>query len=165
MSEITTTLADYTLPELILPELRLDSTAAAVAELCRALARAGRVPDGLAFYAAVMHREQICSTATPEGWALPHARIKGLAQLSFAVGKIAVPMDWMETRGQAVRLVFLCAVPEGDTTYLRFISALARLSQDPVRRNELQGAADREAVLQVLREVALSRPPVGYPMA
>jgi fructose PTS system EIIBC or EIIC component len=165
MSDLATTLSDYTLPELMVPVLRPGNTASVVAELCRAMERTGRVTDGLAFYATVMRREQACSTAAPGGWALPHARVEGLAQLSFAVGRTATEMDWLEAQGQPVHLVFLLAVPEGDTSYLRLVSGLARLNQDPVRLKGLLSAADGEAMFRALREISLPRPPSSNRLA
>lgn len=155
-----TTLADFTLPELMLAGLHSESTGDVVGKLCQAMEWAGRVPDSRAFYDAVMAREKICSTAAPEGWALPHARIQGLKQLSFAVAKPRTALDWLGAEGQPVRVVFLFAVPEGDMTYLRLIAGVARLTMDQPQMKQLAEATQAGAMFEVLRAIPMP-PPAG----
>lgn len=154
-----TTLAQFTSPGLIVPRLRSRDAAAAIWELCLALQHEGRLKDSLPFYNTVMNHEFLGSTATSPGWALPHARIKGLSQLSFALGRSDPPLDWLGRGGQRVRMVFLFAVPEThSTTYLALISGLARLGQDPAGWESLLHAPDREAILNILGKIRLRQP-------
>lgn len=158
------TLADYTSPELILPELQSRSVPAVLAELCHTLEGAGRVEDPLAFYNAVVSHEQLSSTAMPPGWALPHARLKSLSSLSFAVGRSPVPLAWNPAGGPAVRLVFLFAVPEVEgASYIMLLSALAKLSQNALRWEALLHAPDSKSLYALLQNIPLNQPQPAKP--
>jgi mannitol/fructose-specific phosphotransferase system IIA component (Ntr-type) len=154
-----TTLAQFTSPSLIVPRFRSRDTAAVIWELCLILQREGRLKDSLPFYNTVMNQEILGSTATSPGWALPHARLKGLSQLSFAVGRSDPPLDWLGRGGQGVRLVFLFAVPDTQaTTFLGLMSGLARLGQDPAGTESLLRATDSEMILTLLGKIRLRQP-------
>lgn len=156
------TLADFTAPALLLPELRSVYTEAAIAELCSLLHREQRVQDLLPFYNSVLSRELLASTATSDGWALPHARIQGLDRISFAFGRSREPLNWLGN-GVGVSQVFLIAVPEGDTSYLRLIAGLARLSKDQKRAERLLSASDQQSLFSLFQEISLR--PVGMTTA
>lgn len=154
--DTVSTLAHYTSPELIVPELRARGTAAVIGELCTAMQREGRLEDPLAFSKAVMSHELRCSTAMPPGWALPHARVKGLTRLSFALGRSPVDLDWLEQGGLGVRMVFLFAVPDPDNgAYMSLLAALAKLGLNPTCLARLLQAPDRWAMLELLRQAPL----------
>lgn len=149
-----TSLADYTTPGLLIPRLDSRTASGAIAELCARLEFEGRIHDALAFYDAVLSRETLCSTAAAPGWALPHARVRGLSQLSVALGLRAEPITWYS--GEAVQMVFLFAVPDDQAAnHLRLISALARLSREPLQLERLLRSKDGESMLQVLQEIPL----------
>jgi mannitol/fructose-specific phosphotransferase system IIA component (Ntr-type) len=151
--------AHYTSPELIRPQLRSPDTVTVLAELCASLGGAGRIEDPLAFYNSVLSHERLSSTAMPPGWALPHARIKNASRLSFALGRSATPLDWLEAGATAVRLVFLFAVPEDDAgSYMTLLAALAKLSQNQVRREALLHAPDSQSIFNLLQQVPLPEP-------
>jgi len=127
-----------------------------VGELCSALQREGRLKDLLPFYNAAMNQEYMSSSATPQGWALPHARVKELAGVCFALGRSDAPLEWLGPARLRVRMVFLFAVPETDAkTYLALISGLARLAQDEARMEGLVNASDGDAMLEILAQVPL----------
>jgi nitrogen PTS system EIIA component len=153
------TLAQFTSPELILPSFRSHDTAAAVWELCMILQREGRLKDSLPFYNTVMNQEILGNTSSLPGWALPHARLKGFSQLSFAMGRSDPPLDWLGRGGQGVQLVFLFAVPESQaTTFLALTAGLARLSQDPAGTESLRRATDSESIFNLLHKIRLRQP-------
>jgi nitrogen PTS system EIIA component len=154
-----TTIADYTDPELIIPQVRCHEAPGVLGELCSSLNRAGRLPNILAFYNAAMSHEFVCSTVTSPGWALPHARIRGLERLSFALGRSAEPLDWPGGSGEKVKLVFLFAVPEADAgAYLLLVAGLARLSHDSPGCERLLQAPNPRAIFELLQQVQLPEP-------
>ena len=153
-----TTLASFTSPGLIVPQLRGRDSAAVIGELGSRLQGEDRLNDPLSFYNAAMSREWLSSTAMAPGWALPHARMKGLPQLAFALGRSTEALNWPGAGGVAVRLVFLFAVPEADgASYLTLISGLAKLSRDPARCQSLLQAPDPQAIFEVLQQVPLAQ--------
>jgi mannitol/fructose-specific phosphotransferase system IIA component (Ntr-type) len=150
------TLADYTEPSLMLPLLRSRDAAGVVAELCSTLQRQGRVSELLPFYHAVISHEALSSTVISPGWALPHARIAGIPQLAFALGRTAEPLPWFG--GEMISLVFLFAVPECDAAaYLSLLAGLAKLGQDEVRLERLADVPDSDTMFELLREIPLPK--------
>ena len=71
------TLADFTSPRLIVPQLRGVDAVSAIQELSQALQREGRIADSLPFYHAALNREFMVSTDMEAGMAFPHARLPG----------------------------------------------------------------------------------------
>ena len=152
----TMTLADFTSPGLIIPHLRGQDAASVIQELSQALQRDKRVPDLLPFYHAALNREFMVSTNMEAGMAVPHARIPGLKELSFALGRSDQPLGWGAKASGAVRLVFLMAVPATDATqYLLLISGLVRLAKEGRLVEKLHAAQDTFQIADVLRQVEL----------
>ena len=152
------TLADYTTPALMVPQLQTKATAAVISELCALLQREGRLQDSAALYDAVMRREQLSSTSIPCGWALPHARLDGLSQLTFALARSSQPFVWSPEALSPVHTVFLFASPEPEAkTYLNLISAVARLSQSSALVEQLRRAPDAHGMFAVLQQVPVFR--------
>jgi mannitol/fructose-specific phosphotransferase system IIA component (Ntr-type) len=152
----TATLADFTSASLIIPRLRGQDVATVIQELGQALRREQRVPDLLPFYHAALNREFLLSTDTESGMAFPHARLPGLKELSFAVGRSNRPLGWNAPALTPVRLIFLIAVPATDSAqYLLLTSGLARLARDSRLVESLQTAPDAGQILAVLQQVKL----------
>ncbi|MBI4664044.1 MAG: PTS sugar transporter subunit IIA [Verrucomicrobia bacterium] len=150
--------ADFTSEALIVPKLSERDAAGVIQELSRLLQQEARVPDSLPFYHAALNREFLVSTAMDYGMAFPHARLPGLKQLSFALGRSANPIVWGSQATVSIRLVILTAVPATDaTTYLSLISALARLAKDAHRLQELHAVQDAAALFAILRQIAIRR--------
>jgi len=158
------TLADFTSPGLVIPHLRGQDTATVIQELVQALQREGRVPDLLPFYQAALHREFLGSTDMETGMAFPHARLAGLKELSFALGRSEEPLAWGSRTVRSVRLVFLMMVPATDSTqYLWLISGLARLAKDHPLVEKLHAAQDTFQLIRLLRQVELRINPTPGP--
>ena len=150
------TLADFTSPGLIIPHLRGGDAASVIQELSQVLQHEKRVPDLLPFYHAALNREFMVSTDMEAGIAFPHARLPGLKELSFALGRSREPLTWGKRADRSVRLVFLIAVPATDSTqYLLLISGLARLARDSRLLETLHRAQDTFQILDVLQQIKL----------
>ncbi len=150
------TLADFTRPGLIIPQLRGQDSASVIQELGQAMQRENRVPDLLLFYHAALNREFLVSSDWEAGMAFPHARLPGLKELSFALGRSREPLAWGAKSASSVRLVFLAAVPATDSThYLTLISGLVRLAKDERLVEQLHAAAGSLQILEVLHQIKL----------
>jgi mannitol/fructose-specific phosphotransferase system IIA component (Ntr-type) len=150
------TLADFTSPGLIIAHLRGQDAASVIQELSQALQQEKRIPDLLPFYHAALNREFMVSTDMEAGMAFPHARLPGLKELSFALGRSDEPLSWGPRAARSVRLIFLMAVPATDSTqYLLLISGLARLTKESRLVEKLHAAQDTFQMVGVLKQVAL----------
>jgi len=74
-----------------------------------------------------------------------------LKTLSFALGRSNEPLRWGPKATRPVRLVFLMAVPEDDSSqYLSLISGLVRLAKDPELLAKIHAAQDAGQLLELL---------------
>jgi mannitol/fructose-specific phosphotransferase system IIA component (Ntr-type) len=146
------TLADFTSPALIAPDLRASDVAGVISDLSRRLQAEGFLTDVLSFYHAALNQELMFNSAQDCGVAFPHARLSGIRQLQYALGRVQQPITWGPKGSWPVQLVFLLAVPATDgAQYLHLLASLARLSQEPGLLNGLrtgQGAAGMFAALE-----------------
>jgi mannitol/fructose-specific phosphotransferase system IIA component (Ntr-type) len=150
------TLKDYTRSSLIVPQLQQRDTAGVVSELSRVLQREGYVPDVLPFYHLALNRELLSNSALDCGMAFPHARLSGVKQLQFALGRAPEPIRWGAKGVCLVKLVFLIAVPATDAVrYLHLLASLARLSHQPELLERIQASECAESMLKVLEGIHL----------
>jgi PTS system fructose-specific IIC component len=153
----TKTLADYTCPMLLAPELHGRDAAAVIHELSYLLYRAGFVPDVLPFYRAALDRERAHSTVTDQGCAWPEAVVQDLAQPCFALGRFPAPLAWFQELKPCVHLVFLLATPKTSAgNDQAMVAGLMRLNTDQPLRQRLFAARDRGEMFDVLSQVSLS---------
>lgn len=150
------TLADFTRRGLIAPMLRERETAGVIKELSRLLHAEGCVPELLPFYNEALNREFLVNTATESGLAFPHARLSGVSEMFFALGRATEPLVWGAKGSLPVRFVFLVAVPATDAArYLQLLSAMIRLGSNPEWLGRLDAASDTSQMVDVLQQVRL----------
>jgi len=150
------TVADYTHAALIVPELRERDPAGIISELSQVLQRSGCVPDVLPFYQAALNQEMLASSAVECGLAFPHARLNGIKQLQFAIGRAHKPVIWGSKGSSPVQFIFLLAVPATDAApYLQLLAALARLGKEPEHLAKLRNAADANAMFATLQRIKM----------
>ena len=150
------TVADYTHPGLIVPALRERDPAGIISELSQALQRSGCVSDVLPLYHAALNQEMLATSAVECGLAFPHARLKGVKQLQFAIGRAHQPVIWGPKGSLHVEFIFLLAVPATDAApYLQLLAGLARLGQEPGNLDELRNADNANAIFAALQKVKM----------
>jgi mannitol/fructose-specific phosphotransferase system IIA component (Ntr-type) len=150
------TLANYTRPKLVMPQLCERDTAGIISELSQVLQREGCVSDLLPFYHTALNHELMANSALKCGIALPHGRLNGVKQLQFAFGRVPQPVIWGAKGSWPVQLVFLLAVPATDAAcYLHLLASLARLGQQPDRVAELRAAEHAGEVIAVLEKIII----------
>jgi len=77
---------------------------------------------------ALINRERLGSTGLGKGVAIPHGRIASLERPVCAFVKLATPVDFDATDGQAVDLIFTLLVPENSTEeHLQVLSTIAEI--------------------------------------
>ena len=152
------TLAHFTDPALMVPDLQSIVPTDVIAHLCSMLHRHDRVNNPAAFYDAVVKREHLCPTSMAPGWALPHARLQEIKQLSFVLARSSHPLVWFGDGGIRPQIIFLFAVPEAEaTTYLSVVAAVARLNQNPALVQQLHSAPDANSMFRILGQIPLRR--------
>ena len=153
-AEACGSLADYTRPTLIIPQLRERDTAGVIKELSHHLHQQGCVPDLLAFYHAALNHEFLVNSASDCGMAFPHARLNGVTNSAFAFGRSQEPFLWGGRSSAPIQFIFLLAVPATDAAgFLQLLSALARLSQQESLLARLRLEPTAEAIYKLFEQI------------
>ena len=93
--------------------------------------------------ASLAARERLGSTGLGQGIAIPHGRIKGLAQATGAFVRLRTPIPFDAPDGRPVGQVFVLLVPEHATeAHLQLLSELAQMFSERTFRDKLGTAGD-----------------------
>jgi mannitol/fructose-specific phosphotransferase system IIA component (Ntr-type) len=132
----------------IFPDLAGSTLEEALSEMSNGLARTGVVSDGADLTRRLVERERMGSTGLGEGLAIPHCKLREIADVVLAVGVSQRGIDFGAADGLPVRLVFLVLSP-ADAPALH-LQALARIS----RVIRLPGVAERLVKAETAGETA-----------
>ena len=92
-------------------------------------------------------RERLGSTALGQGVAIPHGRIKGLANAIGAFVRPQQPIPFDSPDGRPVAQAFVLLVPEKATEeHLQLLSQLAQMFSDKAFRDRLAASTDAETL-------------------
>ncbi len=152
------TLADFTTPQLIVPQLRERDMVGVIKELSKVLHEQRLVPDLLSFYHAALNHEFLVNSAGDFEIAFPHARLNGVTRACFSFGRCPEALTWASRPPRAVRFVFLLAVPATEAAvFLQLLSGLGRLGHLEQMRTELAQVETVEEILEVFSQLKLPR--------
>lgn len=107
---------------------------------------AGRAADALGLPAkdvlgVILKREQLGSTGTGGGIAIPHARIAGLGRPFGILARLSNGIDFEAIDGQPVDVVFLLLLPAAaDKDQLSALASVARMLRNPDSMRSLRRA-------------------------
>jgi len=104
---------DFVVPEAVLPDLNAGTKHDAIQQLVAALVRAGAVPAAqeAEILAAVLHREELGTTAIGRGVAVPHARHPAIPRVVASIGYSPAGVDFDSLDRKPVHLVVLVLSP------------------------------------------------------
>lgn len=145
-------IGEFLTADRVLLDLRVNSKRQLFQEL--AAAAAGRTElDQAAILTALVQREKLGTTGIGEGIAIPHARVKGLAELLGFFVRLATPVDYDALDDAPVDLVFLLLAPdEANTAQLKALARIARLLRDPATTAALRREPETGRVLATLAD-------------
>jgi len=90
----------------------------------------------------LLKRENLGSTGTGGGVAIPHARIAALKQPFGTLVRLKHAIDFDAIDGQPVDIVFLLLLPQSQGDPLNALASVARKLRDPESVQRLRNAAD-----------------------
>jgi nitrogen PTS system EIIA component len=99
---------------------------------------------------ALIRREQLGSTGLGAGFALPHAKVEGLAIFLGMFARLAKPIDFAAIDGKPVDTVFLLLIPIDVVDHVGALAAISRLFRDSDVRARLPAATTPEEVFNIL---------------
>lgn len=114
--------------------------------------------DASVAFAALQEREALGPTGVGHGIALPHARIKGLDEVTGAFVRIEKPLDFDAVDRQPVDLVFALFAPDGaGVDHLKALALVSRTMRDPAVCAKLRANDDPVALHSILTEWEATR--------
>ena len=135
---------------LVFPSLAETTAEAALAEMAAGLESAGVVPNAGDLAKKLVEREAMGSTGLGDGLAIPHCKVRDLADVVVSIGISRAGIDFHSADGQPVTVVFLVLSPaESPALHLQALARISRLIRmagvaDSLRRAE--GATEVAAV-------------------
>jgi mannitol/fructose-specific phosphotransferase system IIA component (Ntr-type) len=135
--------------------LQAQTCDAALREIAGTMAGVAQLRDVDRFVHEVRVREQSHSTLVGNGVAFPHSRTELVEGIVLGIARSSEGIPWDDT-GARAHLIFLIAVPRRlATSYLMCIGALARITRDDAKREQLMAAATAAQLIELLREASL----------
>lgn len=102
---------------------------------------------------SLLAREKLGSTGLGQGIAIPHGRIRGLAEARGAFVRLKTPIVFDAPDGKPVTQLFVLLVPEQATEqHLQLLSELAQMFSQRSFRERLGSATDAAAVSAVFAQ-------------
>ena len=142
-------LGDFIAPEAVIPSLKAKSKKQLLQELSSRDARLTGLEERYIFD-VLLQRERLGSTGLGQGIAIPHGRIRGLAEAQGAFVRLKSPIPFDAPDGKPVAQVFVLLVPEHATEqHLQLLSELAQMFSEARFRDSLGTAGDAAGLREV----------------
>jgi nitrogen PTS system EIIA component len=144
---------------LIFPQLAGTTIEDALSEMAAALEKAGVVRNGAEVTRRLLERERIGSTGLGAGLAIPHCKLRELADVVVAVGVSRIGIDFHAADGIPVTLVFLVLSPaDAPGLHLQALARISRIIRMPGVADSVRRALSAESIAEALRVAEGSLP-------
>ncbi len=121
-------------------------------EMAFRLGAAGFIPDPGELVGRLLERERLGCTGLGGGIAIPHCKLRDVADVVVAVASVAAPVEFGAADGIPVDLVFLVASPaEAAAAHLQALARISKLLRTPGVVARLRAARSAAEMLEVLR--------------
>ena len=150
---------DFLAPPQTITHLRAANKNSLLRELARRAAAALGL-DSEFVTSALLKREELGSTGTGAGVAIPHARLAGVEKPFGMLVRLAKAIDFDSIDDRPVDIVFLLLLPaEPQGEQLNALACAARILRDTQAVRDVRSAADDAALYSaVARNSATSKP-------
>ncbi|HSN53162.1 MAG TPA: PTS sugar transporter subunit IIA [Candidatus Sulfomarinibacteraceae bacterium] len=141
--------------DLVFLGLRAADAAQAIAEMSRQLADHAGL-DATTVAASLGERERLGSTSVGNGFAIPHCKLGDLEDIVVALARFEAGVDFGGNRHHEPVSFFFVVLspPDRPAEHLQVLSQIARILKSRELRDELLGAADRDAVVVAVERAA-----------
>jgi len=146
-------LTDVLVEDNIIADIRARAKAAVLDEVVGELAL--RMPglDKARALDAILEREKLGTTGIGHGVAIPHGKVKGLAEILVCFGRSRQGVDFDSMDALPVHLIFLILAPENSASaHLKALAAISQLLKGVEFRNVLMKAASRADIYRAIVE-------------
>ena len=145
-------IASWLQPQNILLDVDALDRAQALEVMAAAIARVHGLEEAPIFR-ALCRREQAGSTGLGGGFAIPHARISGIARplTLFVRTKLGIEFDALDGKPVSQLLAIMVPADGAKDDHLQLLALVARLFSDRGFRAQLDGASDTTAASEAFR--------------
>jgi len=138
-------------------EIALDLDVASRWEALRAVSAMIERSRGLSappIFRALWRREQAASTALGKGFALPHARIAGIAEPVTVYARTRSPVGFAAPDHRSVSELFVLLVPSDadNAKHLQLLALIAEMFSDDAFRTRLMEASDEASIRSTFKQ-------------
>jgi len=141
-------LKDYT-SEKYIRKIRAKNKYKAIEELARVFSETGVCDNIDELIGALIEREKIMSTGIGFGLAIPHAKIKSVNEISFAIGISKNGIEYDSIDGKPVNLIILVAAGERQhKEYLKLLSRIMSILKDEAVREKVINFGSANEILR-----------------
>ena len=144
-------ITEYLKKEAVLPHLQAITRKDVMAEMVLPLIHLQPILANYDVVSALCEREGLGTTAVGEGVAIPHCKVPVASNLTLAVGKSTVGVDFDAPDKELCHIFFLILAPENMAgQHLRLLAHIARRVKDSVFRSEILLSQSREQMWQTV---------------
>jgi PTS system nitrogen regulatory IIA component len=138
---------------LVFPNLAARTVEDVLAEMAAGLERAGVVGKAEELARRLVEREAMGSTGLGNGLAIPHCKVRELADVVVSIGISREGVDFHAADGHPVTLIFLVLSPaDAPALHLQALARISRLIRMPGVADSLRQADDPAAVAALWRD-------------
>ncbi|MCC6503113.1 MAG: PTS sugar transporter subunit IIA [Deltaproteobacteria bacterium] len=146
-------LADVLREENIITDLKSRDKEEVLGEMVDDISRMVAPIDTETVLKALLDREKLGTTGIGHGVAIPHGKIKGLAELKVFFGRSRKGVNYSSMDNLPVHLVFLILAPENSAAaHLKVLASISHLLKSQDFRMKLMDAVDRSDIYRIITE-------------
>jgi len=139
--------------DLVLEEIRATDKIGVIREFAAHLQRTGKITDAEALVRVLVERESLGSTGIGDGVAIPHGKLGEIHEMIVAFGRSRGGVDFQSRDGKPAHLFFLLVTPaDMPGEHLRTLARISRILKNPVLRDNLKNAAQRQDLQRLICE-------------
>ena len=139
--------------DLVIEEISATDKMGVIREFAARLKSSGKVGDAEELVRVLVERESLGSTGIGDGVAIPHGKLGVISDMVVAFGRSSRGVDFQSMDHQPVYLFFLLVTPvdkPGD--HLKALARISRILKNPVLRDNLLHAAQRQDIQRLICE-------------
>lgn len=123
----------------------------AIEELAQVFKGSRAVENVKELIGALIERERIMSTGIGFGIAIPHAKIRSVSEIAFAIGISKNGIEFDSLDGKPVHIIILVAAGERQhKDYLRLLSKIMSILREESMRNTIVNSKENTDILEIL---------------
>ena len=139
--------------DLIIPMLVAKTKKEALKELADCVVKKESNVDNAELLRVLLEREELGSTGIGDGIAIPHGKIKTIANLIVSFGRSLDGVDFQSMDGKPTHIIFLLIAPENSAgIHLKALARISRLLKDSTFRKNIMGVASSQEIYDIIAQ-------------